>query len=431
MLNKYIAYRSEIINPLSDSKTNWFKDGLVILKLVGDDYLIKEIGHYRSIKKLLPKDCDVIELNGVMMPGFYDMHFHWVQDDVREMPKDSLLNWLMKYTFPTEMKFKSKRYTQKRVKEFTQKLLSRGTIGGACYSSLHTHSTSLALDSFIGDYIVGNVLMTMNSPKGLNHSQKIALEGVKELSKKYKNRYALTPRFAITTDPDTMKKSSQIVKAHGSFKQTHLSETENEIETVLNIYSEIKGFEKVPTYTEIYNKVGMLDSNTIMGHGIYLSDKELQLLSRKKVKIAHCPTSNAPKKEKGLGSGLFDFKRADKFNVDWSLASDIGGGPFLSMFDVMRSFVEQNKKAKRKGATYKKALYRSTLKGAEHLRISRKNGNLLKNKFANFITVKAPKKSHAKNVEERLAELVKPGQKKRKYYDSIVKSVYYRGHSKF
>lgn len=35
-------------------------------------------------------------------------------------------------------------------------------------------------------------------------------------------------------------------------------------------------------------------------------------------------------------------RKTEHHDILWALASDIGAGPFLSMFDVMRSFVKQN-----------------------------------------------------------------------------------------
>jgi guanine deaminase len=164
-----------------------------------------------------------------------------------------------------------------------------------------------------------------------------------------------------------------------------------------------------------------------MGHGIYLSREELLLLKKTKTAIAHCPTSNAPISEKGLGSGLFDFKLTEKNKIPWALGSDIGGGPYLSMFDVIRSFVQQNKKKKVSGATFIKALYRSTMSGAEILNLEKQCGNLDKNKFANFIVVKAPKRKTAESAEGVLKSLITPFEKQRAKTDQIVEMTYNKG----
>jgi guanine deaminase len=423
---KYKAFLADILNPISDKKCEYIKDGILILK----DEKIVEYG-----KRSILNKYDSIEVHDyskhILMPGFFDMHFHWVQDDVRHMPKANLLTWLKEHTWPSEAKFKNKSYSLKKAKQFKKRLHQVGTVGGACYSSIHDHSLEHAFNEFDGDFIIGNVLMTMESPKNLTQSKENALSLVKRFSKKYKHRYALTPRFAPTTHPDVMKEAGKIARQNKSFMQTHLCETPNEIEMVMDLYrNNFKGFEDIESYTHIYHKVGLLGKRSLFGHAIYLSESEKKLLAKTKSPVVHCPTSNASLRQKGLGSGLFDFKAAEKAGIDWALGSDIGGGPYLSMFDVLRSYVDQNNKAGVKGATFTKALYRATLKGAEILNLSKRAGNFSKSKDGTFILLTRPK-DEVRNAEEAITKLVKRAANKRAGYDDLVKGMFLRGERLF
>ena len=425
-----IVVFGHILNPISDKKCEYFKNGAMHLTFSKskDAYQIKQLGTKRKVLQGLKGEFQEIDYSEqVIIPSFFDMHFHWVQDDVREMPKANLLKWLDNYTFPAEMKFKNKAYSKKRAKDFFQKLVSVGTLGGACYSSIHGHTLENAMDEVTGDFVIGNVLMTMNSPQQLTQTKTEALSLVSKYSKKYKQKYALTPRFAIATDPETMKESVKIAKKNKSFIQSHLSETPNEIEFVTGLYKEIKGFEKIKTYTEIYKKVGMLGPRTIMGHGIHLKPSEIKMLKETDTAIAHCPTSNAPIKEKGLGSGLFDFKKIERNKIRWALGSDIGGGPILSMFDVIRSFVDQNKKAEVKGATHIMGLYRSSLAGAKLLNLDKTMGNLSVGKEANFLVLPKLRSLDDLSAETVLSSYINHGRKRRKNYDKMVDKVFYKG----
>jgi guanine deaminase len=427
-LNFYIG---TIVNPKNDKTCDYYAHGLLVTK--GDqgkarilDVLPLEDGVKKYGKRMFPSNTKDFG-ESVIMPGFFDMHFHWVQDDVREMPKDSLLEWLQKYTFPTEMKFKNKTYAKKRAKEFFLKLTTQGTVGGACYSSIHEHAVDEAIANAKGDFVIGNVLMNMHSPTELTQSEEEALHLTRKLIKKHGKKHCFTPRFAITTTPKVMKEGSLMADRAGCFKQTHLSETPQEIDFVLSIYRSLPGFENVTSYTEIYEKTGMLGNRSLMGHGIHLSPKELKVLARTKTSVIHCPTSNAPIKEKGLGSGLFNFKQVEKAKVRWALGSDIGGGPFLSMFDVMRSFIDQNKKKKMTGATGIKALYRATLAGAEILGVQKSAGNLDKGKDATFLVIPVPKLSSFKGSEDLVMGLISSCRKQRQNYSKLVKEVYLKG----
>lgn len=418
MKSSYTCILGNIINPINSKKCEYIKSGALLLK---NGKIIKK-GKSNTILSDLPVGCEVIDFDDcAIVPGFYDMHFHWVQDDVRLMPKDSLLEWLSKYTWPYEKKFSDKKYSKNRAQSFAKELVKEGTVGGAVYSSIHGHTVDDALKFFVGNYIVGNVLMTMNSPSYLSQTKRNALSLVKKLTQKYKNKYALTPRFAPTTHPSVMKEASKMAKKSRSFIQTHLSETQNEIDYVLSLYRNIEGIKNVKNYTDIYKKVGLLGPRTIMGHGIYLSDDELEVIQKTKTAIAHCPTSNAPIREKGLGSGLFNFKKVSKMNIPWALGSDIGGGPFLSMFDVMRSFVDQNKKANVKGVSYKEALYRATLAGAEILGKGKSSGSLEEKKDATFLVLDVAPPNKGNSVEYYLEKIISRGLKTRsKYSEKIV-----------
>jgi len=428
LLTQNVVIFADLLTPMSDSKGRLIRDAALVIRPTTRGWRIAHIGQREKYLRQTSKQqvLKTLDLSGLLlMPGFFDMHFHWVQDEVRLMPKGSLLSWLKNYTWPYEMKFKSKRFSKQRARTFASKLAQMGTLGGGCFGSIHGHTVDHALEEFKGDFIVGNVLMTMNSPKGLRQTKKGALALVEALSEKYKKSYALTPRFAPTTHPDVMGQAAKAIKKHKSYMQSHLSETQEEIEYVLGLYREIPGFENVKSYTEIYNKCGLLGPRSIMGHGIYLNDQEWRTLKKTGTSIAHCPTSNASVKRQGLGSGLFDFAKAEKYGVPWALGSDIGGGPFLSMFDVMNSFVELNRGNKK--ATYTKALYRASLAGAQILRLDSDSGSLEEGKWANFIAVPSPKMTENEDAESVLKSLLGPYAKKRNAYEKLVVQTYYKG----
>ena len=435
---KDILVLGHIINPISDKKAEYFPHGALLLreKKSGDEkvFKVQAIGPREKIFAKAKNTVHVWDFaDDLILPTFFDMHFHWVQDDVRMMPKEDLLNWLENHTFPSEAKFKSKKFARAASKKFFDRLVKTGTLGGACYSSVHEHALDYAMNDALGDFVIGNVLMTMNSPKNLLQNRKDAVSLVDKLSKKYSSRYALTPRFAIATDPETMKESGKLAKKQKSFIQSHLSETKGEIDFVTGLYRGMEKYKNVKNYTDIYKKVGLLTSKTIMGHGIHLQPDELDVLAKTKTAIAHCPTSNAPHKELGLGSGLFNFKKIERKGIPWALGSDIGGGPYLSMFDVMRSFVEQNIRAKVSGATYVKALYRSTLAGAKILKLGKKKGNLSQGMEANFMVLTDIKFKKTDKAEDILKRVISKHKKDRHNYDDLPEKVVYQGqiiHSK-
>jgi guanine deaminase len=424
MQAKWKIIRGTFLSPVNDQKCLCYPRGAMVLERKPSGYVISDLGA-ESILKSYGKlrSVEILDFgNQLIVPGFLDLHFHWVQDDVREKPKNNLLRWLEDYTWPEESKFSSSAYSKKKAKEFSRSLIENGTIGGACYGSIHAHSVEHAFNQFKGDFFIGNVLMTMNSPDYLLQTKKQAKSLIEKLASKYKGRYVVTPRFAPTTDEEVMRFGAKVHKKTKGFIQSHLCETENEIDWVLSIFREREGFEDVKSYSDIYQRVGLLGEKTIMGHGIHLSKEDRSILRKTKTAVAHCPTSNAPKKQRGLGSGLFDFEQANKDKIEWGLGSDIGAGPFLSMLDVMKSFVEQNKGSKK--ASYRSALYRSTLKNAEILKINKRTGDFSTQKEANFNVLNF--ESQKVEAESILSDLFK-SIKKREGFSKQVQYTFYKG----
>ncbi|MEM1221172.1 MAG: amidohydrolase family protein [Verrucomicrobiota bacterium] len=421
--------RSAFLQATSDTSSQFFFDGLAVLD---QDGRILQIGPAEAIARSRGLDLGQIEkIDGLILPALYDMHFHWVQDDVRDMPKESLLEWLNKYTFPAEAKFADREYARAKAAFFWNRILATGTIGGLCYSSIHEVALEEALEVAPKGFLIGNVLMTMECPEYLKQTEAEAAEIVGRCAERFGRRYVATPRFAPTTAPAVMQAASRAANAAGCFQQTHLGETLPEIDWVLGIYKQLPGFEKVETYTEIYERVEMLGSKTVFGHCLHLEPSEWQLLAKSGSIIASCPTSNAPVELRGIGSGLFDFKTAESHGVRWGLASDIGGGPYLSMFDVMASFVLQNEVAGVTGATRVKALHRSTAINAELLGLGEVKGKL--SAGYDFDAIRLPVDSNVLQTgdTEQILKSVLESCSKRMDYDHLVIETIILGKSRF
>ncbi len=190
--------------------------------------------------------------------------------------------------------------------------------------------------------------------------------------------YAITPRFAPTSSPAQLEAAGVLWQEQtGTYMQTHVSENRAEIEWVKKLYPNSKD------YLGVYEDYGLLGPRMILGHGIYLSDRERALVAETGSAIAHCPTSNL-----FIGSGLFDMEAAqDSANrMLTGLASDVGGGSSFSMFHTMKAAYEV---AQLKGYSLNPiaAYYLASLGGAKALYLDDKIGNLSPGFEADLIVV--------------------------------------------
>ncbi|MDQ8205458.1 amidohydrolase family protein [Pelagicoccus sp. SDUM812003] len=430
--DSFQVLRGRFLNPQTDTQCQYLRDALLIGERREDGCRIVDFGDATSLAERYGWDLDRIPCNpGLILPPFYDLHFHWVQDDVRDAPKVSLLEWLERYTFPEEARFADADYAEIKAKAFWRRIHSLGTVGGLCYSSIHDEALDAAMRHAPAGFHIGGVLMTMNCPALLRQSKQEAIEAAKRGAASYGSRYCVTPRFAPTTHPEVMKAGAGIARENDLFQQTHLDETLAEIDWVLGIYEEFEGFQDVGSYTEIYQRCDMLGPKTVMGHAIHLSEDELELLAQSDTAIASCPTSNAPTEVRGLGSGLFNFEQVESAGIRWGLASDIGGGPYLSMFDVIDSFVSQNREAGRDGATYAKALYRSTLAGAEILQVAESKGNFAPGKSFDCIHCPLPDTAARLSSAETLLPVLIAQASARSQRDELVETTVLEGKQVF
>ena len=188
----------------------------------------------------------------------------------------------------------------------------------------------------------GKVLMNRNAPDKLLDTTKSGYDDSKALIKKWHGRgrlmYAITPRFASTSTGDQLEAAGALWKEHPDcYMQTHVSENKGEVAWVKELFPERKG------YLDVYDHYALCGPRAVFGHGIHLTDEELQRMHVTGSAISHCPTSNF-----FLGSGYLDVFRAMKKErpVRVGLGTDLGAG---TSFSILATLNEAYKAAQLNG----------------------------------------------------------------------------------
>ena len=268
--------------------------------------------------------------DGLIVPGFIDTHIHFPQTQVIASYGAQLLEWLNKYTFVEEQRFADAGHAERNAVFFMDELLRNGTTTAVVYATVHPGS----VDAFFAEserrgtgMIAGKVMMDRNAPPGLRDTARTGYDESRALIGRWhgkgRQRYAVTPRFAITSTEEQLEAAGALNRENpGVYMQTHLSEHLREIETVRGLFPDARH------YTDVYDRYGLLGERSLFGHCVHLEDDEVRRLSESRSVAVFCPTSNL-----FIGSGLFDLTRlsggADPVRV--SLATDVGGGTSYSM----------------------------------------------------------------------------------------------------
>ena len=270
----------------------------------------------------------------LVVPGFIDTHLHFPQIQIVSSYASNLLEWLNTYTFVEEQKYKDSFHSENMAKHFFNTLVAYGTTTAAAFCTTHSES----VEAFFKEshrrnmlMIGGKVMMDQSAPAELLDTPKTGYDDTKKLINKWHNvgrqYYAISPRFAITSTPEQLEMTNTLIKEHPScYLQTHLSENKDEIALANKLHSGFKD------YTGIYEHYNLLGPNSLFGHCIHLSEREIKIMSETKSVAVFCPTSNL-----FLGSGLFDFQKffKPKPSVRIAIGTDIGGGTSYSMLKTM------------------------------------------------------------------------------------------------
>lgn len=367
---------------VSDSQAvRYIPDGLLVIR----NGHVAELGPYAELQPTLG-DIAVTHYPGqLIMPGMIDTHIHYPQMGMMAAYGEQLLEWLDRYTFPTERKFQDPAYAHQVANLFLDELLKNGTTTALVFAAVFPESVEAFFTAAAARHlrmISGKVMMDRNAPDYLCDTAESSYTDSKALIQKWHNQgrllYAVTPRFAGTSTMAQLKLAAQLLKEFPDlYLHTHLSENVNEVAWIKSLFPDHKG------YLDVYDQAGLVQERAVFAHGVQLTDEEFQRLSQAKAAISFCPTSNL-----FLGSGLFKLEQAKSTDhpVKVGLGTDVGAG---TSFSLLQTANEAYKVAQLRGQKLSafKALFLATLGGARALCLEDRIGNFDPGKEADFIVL--------------------------------------------
>lgn len=394
------AVRGTILDCISDpwqersdqDAVRYLPDGV----LVWEDGRIVALGESEAVLAEHPGITPLDHRGELIVPGFIDVHLHYAQTRIIGSFGRQLLEWLQTYTFPEELKFRDAAYAEEVAELFFQVLLSCGTTTVQSFATTHPNSVkaffnqarSLGVQALCG---LTGIDRVGTAPDEYRDTPESFYEGSKELIEAFHGKdrclYSISPRFAFGSTTEQLQMAGRLATEHPDlWIQTHLSENPAEVASVLEFFPDCKD------YLEVYEKFGLVRPRFVAGHSIYLSEDEFRRLGEKGGSIAFCPASNL-----FLGSGCFQWDRANHHGVRWGLGCDSGGGNTLSllrtlddgykvgMLQVVTSKREKCEDSLRLSAV--RALYAATLGSARCLHLEHEVGNFEVGKAADFVVL--------------------------------------------
>jgi 5-methylthioadenosine/S-adenosylhomocysteine deaminase len=185
------------------------------------------------------------------------------------------------------------------------------------------------------------------------------------------------PNLIYKCTEEILEESRDLANKYETGLTVHLNETKAEVQ-----YSVTKhGVQEI----EYAHSLGLLGSDTIVAHGVWATEKEMDILAKTKSTCAHCPESNMY-----LASGIAPIPEMMERGINVSLATD---GPAsnnnLDMFEAMRFAALLHKVSHLNPAAISSidSLKMATINGARALNITKRIGSLEKGKAADVVLV--------------------------------------------
>ncbi len=341
-------YKAHILYTKEQSRFEVLENGYVAVDADG-----RVIGVATDLASLDSQDAEVTDFGDcLLIPAMNDLHVHAPQYRNQGIAMDlELLPWLQNYTFPEEMKYASLDYAERMYRRFVRDLWRFGTMRACVFATIHTESSRLLMrlfqESGLGA-LVGKVAMNRNCPPGLSESVEESVQGYENLISWCSHegnltppssllpprvRPIVTPRFIPSCTPEMLRACGQLAAKYQLPVQSHLSENKDEIAWV-------KTLEPDSTcYGDAYDRYGLFGQTpTVMAHCVWTDGEELELMKRRGVMVAHCPTSNF-----NVASGMAPVRRFLDEGLSVGLGSDISGGHDLNIFRMMVYAIQVSK----------------------------------------------------------------------------------------
>ncbi len=322
----------------------------------------------------------VVELPGqVLLPGLVNLHTHAAMALLRGYADDlPLMEWLKGYIWPAEARHLSASF----VLDGTRLACAEMLLGGiTTFNDMYFFPEAVcqaAVEAGIRA-VAGIVAVDFPTP--------YAPDAVTAMSRGLATRaefageplahFALAPHAPYTVSDALFMQIAALAEREGLPVHCHVHETANEVSDAIAASGE-RPLARL-------ERLGVLGPHFIAVHAVHLDTADTELLARRGVHVAHCPTSNLK-----LASGFAPVGALSRAGVNVGLGTDgAASNNRLDLFAELRLAALLAKAVAGDAAVWpaQAALHAATLGGAEALGLSAETGSLTPGKSADFIAV--------------------------------------------
>lgn len=349
--------------------------GAVLIRdrVVLDTGLEKDLDLSRVSVRIDAKDC-------MIMPGLVNGHTHAPMSMFRGLADDLPLDvWLNEHIFPAEAQHLNPESVSQWTLHSCREMLLAGTTT-CCDGYFFEAHVAKAMDQSGIRAVAGQGVIDFPAPgvpdPGKNiQAAKEFVEAVRDLSSRIiPSIFCHSP---YTCSAETLKAAKQAARDADILFQIHVAETRHEAAMVKDLAGR--------SIIQYLDDLGILDSNTLMAHAIWISDQDIEIIRRRSARVVHCPESNMK-----LASGIAKVPRLIEAGIAVGLGTDgCASNNDHDLFAEMDMAAKLHKVACLDPCVMdaRTCLKMATIEGARAIGLDRSIGSLEKGKKADLILV--------------------------------------------
>lgn len=273
----------------------------------------------------------------VVIPGLANTHHHAAMSLLRGYADDlPLQEWLEKWIWPLEKHITGRDVYVGALLTAVESIMGGTTTVNTMYHYMEGGSEAEAFTKAGLRGVIGHVCFSWRKEDDRRALRALAEDWHGKAQGLI--RVSVDPHAAYTVDPEYMKElkvlTDELNRKYGSpdspiMLHTHTAETQDEAEKIKQAFN--VSFEG--GVVEYLDSLGFLGENVIAAHCIALTQKDIELLKERRVKVSHNPVSNLK-----LASGISPVPDLLKAGITVGLGTDSScSNNDSDMFEVMKA----------------------------------------------------------------------------------------------
>jgi cytosine/adenosine deaminase-related metal-dependent hydrolase len=394
-----------------DAHRRVIRDGAVMI----EGSRIIDVGKTDELRRMYAPEHTIDASRHLVIPGLIDCHVHLAQALIRGCADDvALIDWLGKYVWPLQGNYDA---DDGRVsaKLCMLEMIKSGTTS-FIESMLHTRYgfdgiARAVEESGMRGYLAKTVMDTpgygtkrqMMHPGMIEDGEKSLAEAITMMDRwngKANGRIAVWfgPRSLGACSGSLYERIADEAAKRKAGITMHLCEVQEDVK-----YARRK-LGKSPV--AFVRDVGLLGPRTVLAHAVWLTDRDIGILSKTRTSVCHCPWSNAK-----LASGIARVPEMLNRGVNVALGCD--GGPSNNTYDMIREMklaacIHKARLLDAMTMPAQSVLEMATIAGARAIGMQDKLGTLESGKLADIILVNLDRVDMVPNNNE-VSDLVYAG----------------------